>query len=152
MTAWLADPSHRPSNAPRPRVPMLATATGVLVLCSTGLPSVVEPVARFTTSYVIVGFVDAIAGDGVPALDVDARFFWPAFFAQWAWFRDASGAGDLDVVLNAVTLGAASIAVWLLISWILLIGVLTLLARAPVVAGQDGGNVVAVASRSPLDT
>jgi hypothetical protein len=27
-----------------------------------------------------------------------------------------------------------------------------LLARAPVVAGQDGGNVVAVASRSPLDT
>jgi hypothetical protein len=86
--------------SPRPRVPMLATATGVLVLCSTGLPSVVEPVARFTTSYVIVGFVDAIAGDGVPALDVDARFFWPAFFAQWAWFRDAAGAGDLDVVLR----------------------------------------------------
>jgi len=27
-----------------------------------------------------------------------------------------------------------------------------LLARAPVVAGQDGGNVVAVASRAPLDT
>ena len=27
-----------------------------------------------------------------------------------------------------------------------------LLARAPVVAGQDGGNVVAVASRQPLDT
>ncbi len=27
-----------------------------------------------------------------------------------------------------------------------------LLARAPVVAGEDGGNVVAVASRSPLDT
>ena len=85
---------------PRPRVPMLATATGVLVLCSTGLPSVVEPVARFTTSYVIVGFVDAIAGDGVPPPDIDARFFWPAFFAQWAWFRDAAGAADLDVVLR----------------------------------------------------
>jgi spermidine synthase len=27
-----------------------------------------------------------------------------------------------------------------------------LLARAPVVAGEDGGNVVAVASRSPIDT
>ena len=29
---------------------MLGTATGVLMLCSTGMPSVVEPVARFTTS------------------------------------------------------------------------------------------------------
>lgn len=86
--------------SPRPRVPMLATATGVLVLCSTGLPSVVEPVARFTTSYVIVGFVDAFTGDGVPPANVDARFFWPAFFAQWAWFRDAAGATDLDVVLR----------------------------------------------------
>jgi hypothetical protein len=87
-------------RAPRPRIPMLGTATGVLVLCSTGMPSVVQPVARFTTSYVIVGFVDAIAGHGVPPEDVDARFFWPAFFAQWAWFRDAAGATDLDVVLR----------------------------------------------------
>ena len=86
--------------SPRPRVPMLATATAVLVLCSTGLPSVVEPVARFTTSYVIVGFVDAFAGDGVPPSGIDARFFWPAFFGQWAWFRDAAGAADLDVVLR----------------------------------------------------
>jgi hypothetical protein len=87
-------------RSPRPRIPMLATATGVLVLCSTGLPSVVQPVARFTTSYVIAGFVDAIAGDGVPPPDIDARFFWPAFFAQWAWFRDAAGATDLDLVLR----------------------------------------------------
>ena len=68
-------------RSPRPRIPMLATATGVLVLCSTGMPSVVQPVARFTTSYVIAGFVDAIAGQGVPPDNVDARFFWPAFFA-----------------------------------------------------------------------
>jgi hypothetical protein len=87
-------------RSPRPRIPMLATATAVLVLCSTGMPSVVQPVARFTTSYVIAGFVDAIAGSGVPPDDVDARFFWPAFFAQWAWFRDAAGAADLDVVLR----------------------------------------------------
>jgi hypothetical protein len=87
-------------RSPRPRIPMLGTATGVLVLCSTGMPSVVEPVARFTTSYVIAGFVDAIAGDGIPPPDVDARFFWPAFFAQWAWFRDAAGATELDVVLR----------------------------------------------------
>jgi hypothetical protein len=87
-------------RSPRPRIPMLATATGVLVLCSTGMPSVVQPVARFTTSYVIAGFVDAFAGDGVPPDGIDARFFWPAFFAQWAWFRDASGVTDLDVVLR----------------------------------------------------
>jgi hypothetical protein len=87
-------------RAPRPRIPMLAVATGVLVLCSTGMPSVVQPVARFTTSYVIAGFVDAIAGEGVPPPGVDARFYWPAFFAQWAWFRDASGAADLDLVLR----------------------------------------------------
>ena len=86
--------------APRPRIPMLATTTGVLVLCSTGMPSVVQPVARFTTSYVIDGFVDAIAAHGTTPPDVDARFFWPAFFAQWAWFRDAAGATDLDVVLR----------------------------------------------------
>jgi hypothetical protein len=87
-------------RSPRPRIPMLATATGVLVLCTTGMPSVVQPVARFTTSYVIAGFVDALAAHGVRPDNVDARFFWPAFFAQWAWFRDAAGAADLDVVLR----------------------------------------------------
>ena len=87
-------------RSPRPRIPMLATATGVLVLCTTGMPSVVQPVARFTTSYVIVGFVDAIARDGALPGGIDARFFWPAFFAQWAWFRDAAGSADLDAVLR----------------------------------------------------
>jgi hypothetical protein len=87
-------------RSPRPRIPMLATATGVLVLCSTGMPSVVQPVARFTTSYVIAGFVDAIAGRGALPDGVDARFFWPAFFAQWAWFRDAAGANEIDVILR----------------------------------------------------
>jgi hypothetical protein len=61
---------------------------------------VVQPVARFTTSYVIAGFVDAVAGRGALPQGIDARFFWPAFFAQWAWFRDAAGAAQLDVVLR----------------------------------------------------
>jgi hypothetical protein len=86
--------------SPRPRIPMLATATGVLVLCSTGMPSVVQPVARFTTAYVIEGFVDAVARTGAPPHGIDARFFWPAFFAQWAWFREAAGATELGVVLR----------------------------------------------------
>ena len=88
-------------RANRPRIPMLAVATAVLVLCSTGLPSVIEPAARFGTSWTIAGFVDAISvGHGVPPSGVDARFYWPAFFAEWAWFRDASGAPQLDVVLR----------------------------------------------------
>jgi hypothetical protein len=87
--------------AKRPRIPMLGAATGVLILCSTGLPSVVEPAARFGTAWTITGFVDAIAtSNGVPPTGLDARFSWPAFFAQWAWFREAAGAHELDVVLR----------------------------------------------------
>jgi hypothetical protein len=86
--------------SPRPRIPMLGTATAVLILCSYGIPSVVEPAARFSTAWLISGFVDAVAGDGRIVEGYDARFYWPAFFAQWAWFRDAAGATQLDEVLR----------------------------------------------------
>jgi hypothetical protein len=86
--------------SPRPRIPMLGTATGVLILCSYGMPSVVEPAARFSTAWLISGFVDAVAGDGQVVEGYDARFYWPAFFAQWAFFRDAAGATQLDEVLR----------------------------------------------------
>ncbi len=87
--------------SPRPRVPMLGGATAVLILCSFGMPSVVEPAARFTTAWLIAGFVDAVSvSGGHPPTDVDARFSWPAFFAQWAFFRDAGGATQLDDVLR----------------------------------------------------
>ncbi|MBW0104209.1 hypothetical protein [Pseudonocardia sp. KRD291] len=94
----------------RPRIPMLGIATTVLILCSFGMPSVVMPQARFTTAWLIGGFVDALAGTGVPPTGVDARFYWPAFFAQWAWFRDAAGVDNLDVVLRWFP--AAVVAVW----------------------------------------
>lgn len=87
-------------RSPLPRIPMLAVATGVLILCSVGLPSVVQPKARFTTAWLLAGFVDAVAGHGVAPTGVDARFSWPAFFAQWAFFRDAGGATQLDEVLR----------------------------------------------------
>jgi hypothetical protein len=86
--------------SPRPRIPMLGTATAVLILCSYGIPSVVEPAARFSTAWLISGFVDAVAGDGRVVEGYDARFYWPAFFAQWAFFRDAAGATQLDEVLR----------------------------------------------------
>jgi hypothetical protein len=86
--------------SPRPRIPMLGAATGVLILCSTGLPSVVYPVSRFATAWLLAGFSDSIAGTGVTPSGIDARFYWPAFFAQWAFFRDAGGATQLDTVLR----------------------------------------------------
>ncbi len=86
--------------SPHPRIPMLGTATAVLILCSYGIPSVVEPAARFSTAWLISGFVDAVAGDGRVVEGYDARFYWPAFFAQWAFFRDAAGATQLDEVLR----------------------------------------------------
>jgi hypothetical protein len=87
-------------KARRPRIPMLGTATGVLILCTTGMPSVVEPVARFATAWLIAGFSNAIAVTGHVPDGVDARFYWPAFFAQWAFFTDAGGATQLDTVLR----------------------------------------------------
>lgn len=96
--------------SPRPRIPMLGAATAVLILCTTGLPSVIQPQARFTTAWLISGFVDAVAGNGVPPTGVDARFYWPAFFAQWAWFRDAAGADQLDTILRWYP--PAVVAVW----------------------------------------
>jgi hypothetical protein len=86
--------------SPRPRIPMLGGATAVLILCTFGMPSVVEPAARFTTAWLIAGFSDAIAGDGQVPQGIDARFYWPAFFAQWAFFRDAGGATQFDTVLR----------------------------------------------------
>lgn len=87
-------------RSPRPRVPMLGAATAVLILCSTGMPSVVEPAARFSTAWLLSGFTDAIAVTGHTPGGIDARFYWPAFFAQWAFFRDAGGATQLDAVLR----------------------------------------------------
>ena len=97
-------------KSPRPRIPMLGTATGVLILCTTGMPSIVEPVARFATAWLIAGFTDAIAITGHTPPGVDARFYWPAFFAQWAFFRDAGGASQLDTVLRWYP--PAVVAVW----------------------------------------
>ena len=94
----------------RPRIPMLGTATGVLILCTTGMPSVVEPVARFSTAWLIAGFSDSIALTGHTPDGIDARFYWPAFFAQWAFFRDAGGATQLDTVLRWFP--PAVVAVW----------------------------------------
>ncbi len=85
---------------PRPRTPVLVGLTALLILVSTGLPSLVEPAARLATSWTHSGFVDAIAGAGQVPLGVDSRFSWPGFFGHWAWIVDASGGLSLDGVLR----------------------------------------------------
>jgi hypothetical protein len=103
--------------SPQRRIGVLTFTTAVLILCTTGLPSVVESEARLSTTWLLGGFVDAIATDGVVPSGIDARFNWPAFFAQWAWFRDAAGAQQLDGVLRwfpPVVVGVWAIGVYAL--------------------------------------
>jgi hypothetical protein len=87
-------------NRPQPRSRLLTALTGVLVLCTTGMPSVVEPAARVPTAWTHLGMVDAIAATGAIPAGVDSRFSWAGFFAQWAWVQDAAGGQDLDTVLR----------------------------------------------------
>lgn len=94
----------------QPRPGLLTALTGVLILCTTGLPSVVEPAARLTISWLHGGFVEAIAGDGTLPTNVDSRFSWAAFFAQWAWIKDAAGGHRLDAVLRWAP--PAIVAIW----------------------------------------
>lgn len=79
---------------------MLTALTGILTLCTTGLPAVVEPGARLGVSWTHLGFVEAIAGAGQVPVGVDSRFSWAGFFSQWAWIGDAAGGPPLDLVLR----------------------------------------------------
>ena len=75
--------------------PWLAAAHVVaLVLLLHGLPSLVEPVARFPTSWVHAGFVDQIARHGTTLPLLDARFSWPGFFSFGALLRRVAGTAD----------------------------------------------------------
>ncbi|NMO90350.1 hypothetical protein [Actinomycetospora sp. TBRC 11914] len=84
----------------RPRPVALALLTGVLILCTTGMPSVVEPAARLGITWLHAGFVDAITRAGGVPRGIDSRLSWPGFFAQWAWIQDAAGMRQLDTVLR----------------------------------------------------
>jgi hypothetical protein len=84
----------------RPRVAVLVGATAVLVLCTTGLPSLVESAARVPTAWVHLSFVEAIVDTGTLPSNVDSRLAWPGFFAQWAWISEAAGGIGLDGILR----------------------------------------------------
>jgi hypothetical protein len=84
----------------RPRSKLLVALTGVLILCTTGLPSIVEPAARMPVAWLHSGFVGAIAHGGSIPQGVDSRFSWAGFFSQWAWIQGAGGGVHLDAVLR----------------------------------------------------
>jgi hypothetical protein len=84
----------------RPRSKLLVALTGVLILCTTGLPSIVEPAARMPVAWLHSGFVGAIAHGGSIPHGVDSRFSWAGFFSQWAWIQGAGGGVHLDAVLR----------------------------------------------------
>lgn len=65
-----------------------------LVVLLHGLPALVEPVARFPTSWVHTGFVDQIARHGTTLPLLDARFSWPGFFSLGALLTSIAGTAD----------------------------------------------------------
>jgi hypothetical protein len=94
----------------RSRPKLLAAFTGVLILCTTGLPSVVEPAARLPVAWLHTGFVASIAHGGSIPNGVDSRFSWAGFFSQWAWIEGAAGGQHLDAVLRWAPL--VIVAIW----------------------------------------
>ena len=83
-----------------PRVPMLATATGVLVLCTTGMPSVVEPVARFTTAWLIAASSTRSPSPGTPPPASTPASTGPRSSPSGRSSATRGGAAQLDVVLR----------------------------------------------------
>ena len=70
---------------------ILLTVQLVAVCCALhGITAIIEPLPRFPTSYVHLGFVDFITQFGTVAPDVDARFSWPGFFALVSFVSDGA--------------------------------------------------------------
>ena len=78
VTFGLALSLHRPS------VLLMACQVVLLVLLLHGVTVFVEAEARFPISWVHAGFVEYISRTGTVAVDLDARFSWPGFFAMVA--------------------------------------------------------------------
>jgi len=71
-----------------------------LVVVLHGLPGFVEPLPRFPTAWLHVGFADQIATNGELLPLLDARFSWPGFFAGAAFLMRTAGTDDLFWILR----------------------------------------------------
>ncbi|WP_207787388.1 lipopolysaccharide biosynthesis protein [Actinomycetospora cinnamomea] len=75
----------------RPPRLMLAAQLVAVTCCLHGVTAVLEPVPRFPTAYVHLGFVDHISAFGLAAPGTDARFSWPGFFGLVSFVSGGSG-------------------------------------------------------------
>ncbi|MGH4010334.1 MAG: hypothetical protein ACRDTH_19605, partial [Pseudonocardiaceae bacterium] len=60
---------------------VLGTQLVTMVGCLHGVTALIEPLPRFSITWVHLGFVEYIARTGTTAPGLDGRFSWPGFFA-----------------------------------------------------------------------
>lgn len=65
-----------------------------------GTTSIIEPLPRFATGWLHVGFSDYIARTGATLPHLDARFNWPGFFSLAAFVSRLAGPGSLMAFLR----------------------------------------------------
>lgn len=76
---------------PRTHPVVLGTTLAGLVICLDGVPALIEPKARFPTSYQIAGFIQHISSTGHATPGLAAYFSWPGFFALISLVTGAAG-------------------------------------------------------------
>jgi hypothetical protein len=80
---------------PRPRPVVLGAQLVAMVACLHGVAALTEPLPRFPTTWLHVGFVEFIGRAGTVMPDLDARFNWPGFFALIAFVTGKHGWASL---------------------------------------------------------
>jgi hypothetical protein len=97
----------------------LLTAQLLAVCCVLhGITALIEPLPRFPTSYVHLGFVDYISRFGTVVPDLDARFSWPGFFALVSFVSGGTPPADLLPLVRVTPL--VSNVLYLLALWLIL--------------------------------
>ncbi|MEJ7696107.1 MAG: hypothetical protein WKF78_05665 [Candidatus Limnocylindrales bacterium] len=84
-------------SVPKLSLPAVAATLLLLSLILYGTTALTEALPRFNTTYVHLGFVDAISREQRLFPEMDARFSWPAFFAAGTMVSDLAGIDLLDL-------------------------------------------------------
>lgn len=88
----------------RSRPLLLGVQLAGIVCCLHGVSALVEPLPRFPTTWVHLGFVEFIGRTGTILPYFDGRFSWPGFFAFSAFLSGAANWRQLLPVLELVPL------------------------------------------------
>jgi hypothetical protein len=81
----------------RPR--SLTLHCALIVFLLQGAPTIVEPLPRFATAWLHVGFTDYVAQHGQVLPGLDARFNWPSFFSGTGAVSSALGLNTSEHLL-----------------------------------------------------